>query len=57
MMCTSSRKSPASGYNKVTVSQLLVHLISQNGDINPKNTADNDKRFSKLWDGAEPFEK
>jgi hypothetical protein len=33
-----------------------VHLFTQYGDINPKNITDNDKCFSKPWDGAEPFE-
>jgi uncharacterized phage-associated protein len=51
-----AKKTRASGYNKVSVNQLLVHLFTQYGDINPNNLANTDKRFSEPWDGAEPFE-
>jgi hypothetical protein len=33
-----------------------VHLFTQYGDINPNDLANNNKRFSELWDGSEPFE-
>jgi hypothetical protein len=51
-----AKRTRASGYNKVTVNQLLVHLFTQYGDINPNNITNNNKCFSKPWDGAEPFE-
>jgi hypothetical protein len=50
-----AKKNRVLGYNKVTINQLLVHLFTQYGEINPNNIAKNDKRFSKLWDRAEPF--
>jgi hypothetical protein len=51
-----AKKNRASGYNKVTINQLLVHLFTQYGDISPNNLANNDKQLSKPWDGAEPLE-
>jgi hypothetical protein len=51
-----AKNSRVAAYNKVTVNQLLVHLFTQYGDINPNDIADNDKWFSKLWDGVELFE-
>jgi uncharacterized phage-associated protein len=51
-----AKKTRATGYSKVSVNQLLVHLFTQYGDINPNNLAENDKRFSEPWDGAESFE-
>jgi hypothetical protein len=38
-----AKKSRAAGYNKVTFNQLLVHLFTQYGDINPNDIAENDK--------------
>jgi hypothetical protein len=51
-----AKKTRATGYNKVSVNQLLVHLFTQYGDINPNDLAENDKRFIEPWDGAESFE-
>jgi hypothetical protein len=51
-----AKKNRASGYNEVTINQLLIHLFTQYGDINPNDLADNEKRFIEPWDGAEPFE-
>jgi hypothetical protein len=51
-----AKKNRASGYNKVTINQLLIHLFTQYGEINPKDLANNEKRFIKPWDSTEPFE-
>jgi hypothetical protein len=39
-----AKKTRSSSYNKVSINQLLVHLFTQYGDINPNNLANNNKR-------------
>jgi hypothetical protein len=52
MMCTSRQRKIR---NWDQQNQLLVHLFTQYGDINPDNIAENDKCFREPWDVSEPF--
>jgi uncharacterized phage-associated protein len=44
------------GYNNVSVNDILSHLFSEYGDVGPTEIHENNKRFDEPWDGAEPFE-
>jgi hypothetical protein len=48
--------SQITGYRNVTLNAMLAHLFNEYIDVGPNDLHENEKRMTKAWDGAEPFE-
>jgi hypothetical protein len=49
-------KDRITGFNNVSVNDILVHLMTEYGNIGPKEIAANETKMIAPWDGVVPFE-